>query len=80
MLTKLVTAAILGVASASTLLATGCASEGQKQPYSLTGEQSLTAGQQRWVDQHSIDEKGHYNPTMHQQAMDQMRQAEQRGQ
>ena len=77
MMTRLVTAAILGVASASTLLATGCASEGQKQPYSLTGGQSLTVDQQRWVDRHSIDDKGHFNPVLNQRAMSQMRLANQ---
>lgn len=62
--------------SAPMLTAFGCADNGSK-PYSLTGEQSLTPDQQRWVDQHSIDQKGHYNPILHQQALDQMRRANQ---
>ena len=60
--------------SAPLLTAFGCADNGNK-PYSLTGEQTLTPEQQRWVDKHSIDEKGHYNLTMHQQALAQMRSA-----
>lgn len=65
--------------SAPLLTAFGCADNANK-PYSLTGEQSLTADQQRWADQHSVDQKGHYNPTLHQQAVDQVRQADQRAQ
>ena len=55
--------------SASLLTAFGCAESGNK-PYSLTGEQNLTESQQRWVNQHSIDDKGHFNPVLHQRALD----------
>lgn len=66
---------LAGVAiSAPLLTAFGCADNGNN-PYSLTGEQSLTPEQQRWVDQHSIDEKGHYNLTKHQEALAQVRSA-----
>lgn len=54
--------------SAPLLAATGCASNGNE-PYRLTGAQNLTPDQQQWVDQRSMDEKGHYNPTLHQQAL-----------
>lgn len=62
------------VVSAPLLTAVGCADSGSK-PYSLTGEQNLTEDQRRWVNQHSIDQKGHFNPILHQQALDQMRRA-----
>ena len=66
---------LVGMAVAASLLtAFGCA-DNETKPYSLTGEQSLTPEQQRWVDQHSIDEKGHYNLTKHQQALAQVRSA-----
>jgi len=64
------------VVSAPLLTAFGCAESGNK-PYSLTGDQNLTDDQRRWVNQHSIDQKGHFNPVLHQQAMDQMRRANQ---
>jgi hypothetical protein len=60
--------------AAPLLTAFGCA-EGGNKPYSLTGEQALTPEQQRWVDKHSIDEKGHYNLTMHQDALARVRSA-----
>jgi hypothetical protein len=62
------------VVSAPLLTALGCA-EGGNKPYSLTGEQALTPAQRRWVDQHSIDQKGHYNLVLHQQALAQVRSA-----
>ena len=65
--------AVLAPTLAGALLAAGCASETTTRPYSLTGYHELTADQQRWVDQNSIDQKGHYNPTMHQEAMARMR-------
>ena len=68
---------IVAMAIAAPLLtAFGCAESGNK-PYSLTGAQNLTGDQQRWVDQHSIDQKGHFNPTLHQQALSQMTSANQ---
>ena len=69
---KILSIVVATAISAPFLAASGCAENGNK-PYSLTGERSLTADQQRWVDQHSIDEKGHFNPTMHQQALTQVR-------
>ena len=65
---KVRTIIVLAGISASLLTALGCTEAGNK-PYSLTGEQNLTADQQRWVDQQSIDEKGHYNPVLHQHAL-----------
>ena len=71
---KLLSILVAVAISAPLFAALGCADNGNK-PYSLTGEQALTADQQRWVDQHSIDEKGHYNLTKHQQALAQVRSA-----
>ena len=68
-----ISTALFAPTLAGALLAVGCASENAAKPYSLTGNQGLTPAQQRWVDQNSIDEKGHYNPTKHQQALTQMR-------
>ena len=69
---KLLSIIVATAISAPLLTAFGCAESGNK-PYSLTGGQNLTPDQQRWVDQHSIDEKGHYNPVLHDQALNQMR-------
>lgn len=73
---KLASIIVTAAVSAALLSAFGCAESGNK-PYSLTGEQNATADQQRWVDQHSIDQKGHYNPVLHEQALSQMRLANQ---
>jgi hypothetical protein len=76
MLKKLLTVTVLGLATATPLLAGGCASDNDKGAYGLTGTESqLTADQQRWVNQHSVDQKGHFNPILHQQALNQMRSA-----
>jgi hypothetical protein len=71
---KLLSILVAVAVSAPLLTAFGCAENGNK-PYSLTGEQGLTADQKRWVDQHSIDEKGHYYLIKHQQALAQVRSA-----
>ena len=76
---KLASIIVAMAVSAPLLTAFGCAESGNK-PYSLTGEQSLTPDQQRWVNQHSIDQKGHFNPVLHDQALRQMRSANQGGQ
>lgn len=68
---KLLTIAMLAAVSTPMLAAFGCAESGNK-PYSLTGEQNLTVDQQRWVNQQSIDSKGHFNPVLHQRALDQV--------
>ena len=58
--------------SAPFLTALGCA-EGGNKAYGVTDEQNLTQDQQRWVNQHSVDQKGHYNTILHQQALTQIR-------
>ena len=73
---KLLSIIVATAISAPLLTAFGCAESGNK-PYSLTGEQNLSQDQQRWVNQHSIDEKGHFNPVLHQQALNQARTANQ---
>lgn len=72
---KFLSIIVATVVSAPLLTALGCA-EGGNKPYSLTGEQALTPEQQRWVDQHSIDQKGHYNLILRQQALAQVQSAD----
>jgi hypothetical protein len=78
MFRKLITGSLLAVASLSMVLAVGCAESANK-PYNLTG-QELTPEQQRYVDQHSIDSKGHYNSVMTQKAWNDVRLANQQQQ
>jgi len=73
---KLFSFVVLAAVSASMLAAFGCAESANK-PYNLTGEQGLALDQQQWVDQHSIDQKGHFNPVLHDQALSQMKLANQ---
>ena len=62
MLKKLALAAVLGLAPAAALLATGCASS-QEKPYSLTGTDEQERKERlRWTD-----DKGHYRPDLRQQ-------------
>jgi len=69
---KLLAIVVATAVSAPLLTAFGCA-EGGNKPASLTGEEGLTADQQRWVNQHSVDNKGHFNLVLHDQALHQMR-------
>jgi hypothetical protein len=71
---KIFPTVVLVAMSSSVLLASGCA-ESANRPDSPMAESSLTPDQQRWVSQHSIDQKGHFNPVLHQQALNQMRSA-----
>jgi hypothetical protein len=69
------------LAAVSTLMfgALGCADNGTK-PYSLTGDSSFTPEQQQYINQHSIDQKGHWNPQLNEQAKSAIRHANQNGQ
>ena len=64
MIRKLLSVAVLGAASISTLFAVGCSSQGQNQPYSLTGksEEQIAQDHEQWRQREMyIDEKGHYH-------------------
>ena len=64
---KLLSLVVAAAISAPFLTALGCAEAGNK-AYGVIDERNLTQDQQRWVKQHSVDQKGHYNPALHQQA------------
>jgi len=77
MFKKFATGSFMTVVAASALLAVGCADSANK-PYHLTGNQNVTPEQQTWIDQHSIDQKGHYNSVMAQRAANDVRIANER--
>lgn len=61
---KLLSVAMLGAVSVSTLFALGCSSQGQNQPYSLTGrsQEQIAQAHEQWRQQTMYtDEKGHYH-------------------
>ena len=61
---KLLSVALLGAVSVSTLFAAGCSSQGQNQPYSLTGksEEQIAQDHEQWRERTMYtDEKGHYH-------------------
>lgn len=65
MTSKLLALVLLGAASASSLLAVGCASGNGNQPYSLTGKSQDQVDQehQEWLHkQQYTDQKGRYHP------------------
>lgn len=62
---KFVSVVLLGAASASSLLAAGCSSAGENQPYSLTGNSQAPVDpqHQEWLRrQQYTDQKGRYHP------------------
>ena len=64
---KLIMVAILGIVSASALLAAGCSATNANPPYSLTGQPQVQADRkhQEWLlRQRFTDEKGHYHPEL----------------
>ena len=61
MLRKLLTVVCLAAVSGAAFISIGCASS-NAQPSSLTGDQTVTNDNWRYVDQ-----KGHYRPEMRQQ-------------
>lgn len=80
MTSKLVSVSLFAAVSAAVLAGVGCSSNAGNKPYNLTGEQSVTADQQRWIDQHSIDQKGHWNPQLAASAQNDVRVANERAQ
>src|SRR5436853_6514968 len=64
---KLLTVAVLSAASLSTLFAVGCSSQGQSQPYSLTGksQDQIARDHEQWRQKMMYtDDKGHYHPEL----------------
>mgnify|MGYP001457316260 CR=1 FL=1 len=64
---KLLSVALLSAVSVSTLFALGCSSQGQNQPYSLTGksQDQIAQEHEQWRQRTMYtDEKGHYHPEL----------------
>jgi hypothetical protein len=65
MASKIFALVLLGAASASSLVAVGCASGTGQQPYSLTGktQEQIDQDHQEWLHkQQYTDQKGRYHP------------------